>query len=570
MIERRIATGRKIDMKKNKKIKPLNRELVRYFALIVGSIGVLFLAMMFSIAAISRMNTAINRDIRYMEQLYDAETAHYKWADSLMLSISDGREFTGSLDWTKCGFGQFIYNEENHNDADMAALINAVEPIHKNIHAAAEKILTAAESDKEAGMSAYETDIEPEVGQLTNVIDAELDRIQKQMEGRQTILLLIVVIGGLICVIEVVLTVFCIYRLFRFLRREISEKLTRISGETGKLADGQLDIDIRVDGQVTEILNLQKSLNTAAGELTKYVHAIDIGMGEFARGNLAAESNVEFIGDFTAIQTSIDAFAGKISGVISNVGEAAVSVAESSEQISMAVQELAESAQNQSESVQTLAEHSDHVNNMIGRIVEEMRDVRTLIARAGETVQDEKERMAEVTQSMEQIKNHSEQIREIIGTIEDIVKQTKLLALNASIEAARAGEFGKGFAVVADEVTKLADQSAEASMNIAELIMDTMEVVKEGDQKVCDAAGHLENIVGVTEDITEKVENVFVSTEEESEAMSQIKNNIDSISQEILTNSAASEQNSASSQELASQAQLLKSLTEQFELRNSR
>ena len=64
MIERRIATGRRIDMKKNKKIKPLNRELVRYFALIVGSIGVLFLAMMFSIAAISRMNTAINSDIR--------------------------------------------------------------------------------------------------------------------------------------------------------------------------------------------------------------------------------------------------------------------------------------------------------------------------------------------------------------------------------------------------------------------------------------------------------------------------------------------------------------------------
>ena len=53
--------------------------------------------------------------------------------------------------------------------------------------------------------------------------------------------------------------------------------------------------------------------------------------------------------------------------------------------------------------------------------------------------------------------------------------------------------------------------------------MDTMEVVKEGDQKVCDAAGHLENIVGVTEDITEKVENVFVSTEEELEAMSQMK-----------------------------------------------
>lgn len=41
----------------------------------------------------------------------------------------------------------------------------------------------------------------------------------------------------------------------------------------------------------------------------------------------------------------------------------------------------------------------------------------------------------------------------------DIVKQTLILALNASIEAARAGESGRGFAVVADEVRSLANRA---------------------------------------------------------------------------------------------------------------
>jgi len=42
-----------------------------------------------------------------------------------------------------------------------------------------------------------------------------------------------------------------------------------------------------------------------------------------------------------------------------------------------------------------------------------------------------------------------------------VVKQIRLLAINALIEAARAGETGKGFAVVANEVQRLAQTATE-------------------------------------------------------------------------------------------------------------
>jgi hypothetical protein len=52
-----------------------------------------------------------------------------------------------------------------------------------------------------------------------------------------------------------------------------------------------------------------------------------------------------------------------------------------------------------------------------------------------------------------------------------IVSQTKLLSLNASIEAARAGAAGRGFAVVAQEVQKLANSTAKAANEFADVVL---------------------------------------------------------------------------------------------------
>ena len=72
--------------------------------------------------------------------------------------------------------------------------------------------------------------------------------------------------------------------------------------------------------------------------------------------------------------------------------------------------------------------------------------------------------------SINELQKYSVQITEVINIINNISKQTQLLALNASIEAARAGNEGKGFSIVASEISKLALETENATKSITRLM----------------------------------------------------------------------------------------------------
>lgn len=113
---------------------------------------------------------------------------------------------------------------------------------------------------------------------------------------------------------------------------------------------------------------------------------------------------------------------------------------------------------------------ADRLTSAAQELVTSIEEVeRNVVAATG--VATEGQRLAvEADQGIGRLRVSSEEIGDVVKTIQTIAAQTNLLALNATIEAARAGEAGRGFAVVAGEVKDLANETARATTQVQERV----------------------------------------------------------------------------------------------------
>lgn len=424
---------------------------------------------------------------------------------------------------------------------------------------------TAAGDNIKAMEAVFGAEYEETATQISAKTDIAINTIQTRLAEYVAVLNIIVIVCEVAFLISVVVILYMIYATIIFSRKKLLEPVISVSAALSELSKGNLGVDLGdMKAENSEVGRMVGALMYMKENFSKMINEISDNLSSMGQGNYRVEVKENYVGDFAQIKTAMENIIEETKGMLNTIRNISQEIDGGSEQLAKAAMDLADGSTVQASKMQEVADMVNQMATSMEEKAEEAQETVKISTAAGEALLDGNAKMQELKVAIGDIEKCSNEIRTIIGTIEDIANQTNLLSLNAAIEAARAGEAGRGFAVVAEQVKNLAEESAKAAGETRKLIDTTVEAVQKGIEYADITADSMVEVMTGAKQATDMMEKMAVELREEAANMLKIDDNVARVAEIVDNNSATSEETAAVSEEQTAQVATMVQMMEQF------
>ena len=212
-----------------------------------------------------------------------------------------------------------------------------------------------------------------------------------------------------------------------------------------------------------------------------------------------------------------------------------------------ALSEMLRTSGSLSEDVQRVEAASRHTDAAATEMKGVAGQGRGLGAEAEQSSRELQAQMHSTVERIDRLFDNVQAVMQASRVIDDIARQTQLIAFNASIEAARAGEHGLGFAVVAREVGSLAEGSALRTAEMKSLLErvtsdlgPAREAIKRSEVLVGDAAGQaqslgrlMDKLATLSGDVASHMQSIAGSVSQQREGIDQVFTRLKSATESV-------------------------------------